>query len=61
MLPSTFAPRTYGDNRKVNREGVHPIMIRENRVANRDMARDAFAKAELAPVAESSGHMSLWI
>lgn len=34
-------------------------MIRENRVANRYMARDTFAKAELAPVAESSGHMSL--
>ena len=36
-------------------------MIRENRVANRDMARDTLTKAELAPVAEGSGHMSLWM
>lgn len=38
-------------------EGVHPVMIGQDWVSNRDMTRCAFPESQLAPVSKTASHV----
>ena len=53
------ANATYFDKRKMHPKWVHPIVVRKDGVAHRDMPSRSFAKAHLAPISETSSHVLL--